>query len=425
LLALDAVTTGVGSTTGTPISDSTDTADKSFYFNGGTINITGLDPYSKAGVSRIVNNGLIQAHSGKVTLNAKDRVYLANGSAIDVSGLWIDEPASANTTAIQLNSVELRDYPDQKNGILQAKYITVNNLLGSSMGDISGSLEAQEKTALERSVQGGSITITTPYTGDFISKQGAALDFSGGGVRYGAGYVTSTGLISGNKVYDVSNAPETLQYTAVTGISNYLGSYVEGANAGFLTLQAGKVVLDGNIQGGATAGVYQTRTSELLDKMGNQKTLGLQIPAGGSMFIGVPPEPALFESQDFVTGPVVVQSQVAPLPSSFGPESQLNDPVSYLSAQKLSSAGLSNLQIASNTTLTVTPDADISMNPGSKLSLAARRIDFQGAINVPSGNVSLIVADNLTALPSLHESSFTDNPRYMQVDSEIILAEGS
>ena len=38
-----------------------------------------------------------------------------------------------------------------------------------------------------------------------------------------------------------------------------MNSYVEGANAGSLSLAAGKIVLDGNIRGAATAGVYQTQ----------------------------------------------------------------------------------------------------------------------------------------------------------------------
>ena len=67
---------------------------------------------------------------------------------------------------------------------------------------------------------------------------------------------------------------------------SYVNSYVEGANAGLLSLAARKIVLDGNIQGTATAGVYQTRTSELLDKMGDQNTLGFEVPSGGTLIIG-------------------------------------------------------------------------------------------------------------------------------------------
>ncbi len=92
------------------------------------------------------------------------------------------------------------------------------------------------------------------------------------------------------------------------------------------------------------------------------------------------------------------------MPSTFGPGDQPYDPnapgTTYLSTQKLSAAGLSNLQIAANTTLTVTADATISMNPGASLTLEARAIDLYGKINVPSGDINLVAIDNVTALPT-------------------------
>ncbi len=178
-----------------------------------------------------------------------------------------------------MNSVNLRDDPNQKNGILKGATVTVNNLLGSSIGDISGSLTTQQQTALQRSLTGGSIYIASQ--GDVIVREGASLNFAGGGTNYSAGYITTTELISGNKTYAINNAPETLTYNGIVNVSNYVNSYVEGANAGLLSLGARNIVLDGNIQGAATAGIYQTRTSELLDSMGNQNTLGLAAPAGG------------------------------------------------------------------------------------------------------------------------------------------------
>ncbi len=147
------------------------------------------------------------------------------------------------------------------------------------------------------------------------------------------------------------------------------------------------------------------------------------------MIIGVPYSSGYIEQYDGLLNSVVLQSVVAPLPSGFGPDTQPFDPnvpgTTYLSAQKLSAAGLSNLQIAANTTLTVTADADISLNPGSTVSLEARAIDFYGKINVPSGAVNLIAIDNVTAFPSLDSSLSIDNPRYVPLDSQIYLAAGS
>ena len=101
------------------------------------------------------------------------------------------------------------DYPDQKNGILQGATVTVNNLLGSSIGDISSSLSTQQQTAMQHSVNGGTINISSQ--GDVIVKEGALLNFSGGGANYDAGNITTTGLVSGGKTYAINDAPEALQ----------------------------------------------------------------------------------------------------------------------------------------------------------------------------------------------------------------------
>ena len=412
-----------------PISTSKETADQSFGFLGGTITIEGLDPSSPMkpalGVDQIVNCGSISAPSGIVNMTAQDRVYLENGSSINVNGSWIRQAAAANTTQVQLNSVNLRDDPDQKGGILQGATVTVNNLLGSSIGDISGSLNTEQQTALQRSLQGGQIYVASQ--GDVIVKQGASVDFSGGGSRYNAGYITTTDLVSGNKIYAISNAPETLHYNRILNLTSYMSSYVEGATAGTLSLAARQIVLDGNIKGAATAGAYQTSKSELSDAFGDPKTLGLQIPQGGTLIIGVPFTSGLVEGHDCLLNSVVLESMVAPLPSTFGPGDQPYDPnalsTTYLSTQKLSAAGLSNLQIAANLALTVTGDADISLRPGATLTLDARAIDFYGKINVPSGIVNLTAIDNVTAFPPLDGSS--SNPRYVPLDSQIYLANGS
>ena len=184
LVASNEVSTGPGSITSPPISTSKETADQSFIFEGGTINIAGPGPLKsiESGDGRQTDCEL-RAHLGPIralsTMTAQNRVYLENGSSINVNGSWITEAAAANTTQVQLNSVNLRDYPDQKGGILQGATVTVNNLLGSSIGDISGSLTTQQLTALQRSLQGGKINIASQ--GDVIVKQGASVDFDGGG----------------------------------------------------------------------------------------------------------------------------------------------------------------------------------------------------------------------------------------------------
>ena len=191
-------------------------------------------------------------------------------------------------------------------------------------------------------------------------------------------------------------------------------------------------------------------TSELLDKMGDQKTLGLQMPAGGTLMIGTQPfnlSSGPFELQDFMIDNVVLQSVVTPLPSNFGPYDQLYDPnaplswrTTYLSAQQLSSAGLTNLQIASNRTITLNADAQYlpgvrdwrrrrRRHSGGKyypatLFLTARAIYLYGDITIPSGRVFLTATDNKFA-EEYEQDGQTPDPSYVPMASVIELEPGA
>ncbi|MHC1729277.1 MAG: filamentous hemagglutinin family protein [Syntrophobacteraceae bacterium] len=420
LVATDRISTGVKSITSSEISNSTETADQSFAFKGGEINI-GLDPSTSNTsnfVKKIVHRGVIEAPSGSVNMAAQDRVYLDKDSRIDVSGSWINKAASANTTQVQLNSVNLADYHNQKDGILKGMTITVDNHLGSSIGNISGYLTAKEKTALERSIAGGTINITSKQ-GDVIVRDGASLDFSGGGIRYAGGNIVTTQLVSGNKMYDISQAPETLQYSLMLNTTKHVDSYVEGADAGTLAITARHLVLDGQLKGSATQGTYQTRTSELLDKMGNQKTLGVAETKGGALRLVAPgQEGGNTQEADFGLDAVVLKRYVAPV--AFGPDDQPYEGFrqTVLSTDTLNAAGLRDLVIYSNTTLKTDADAQISLSPGGSFTGAGRQILHRGAIHVANGKVNFELRDNITSNP-------TDNPRYVPLESHITLASGS
>ncbi len=421
LVAANELSTGANSITSSLISTSNETADQSFVFQGGVISIRALDPSdplnSPNGIKYIDLGGVIEAPSGSVSMNAGQRVLMENGSSIDVSGSWLDESASANVIKVQMNSDVLRDEPVQKKGILLGQYVYVNPLLGSSIGNISGALTAQNETALQQSVKGGTIDINS-LSGDVIVKQGASINFSGGGINYSAGDVPTTKLAVGNKVYDISDAPENLHYDQIINTTTYVNSYVEGANAGTLTLNARRLVLDGQLEGSATVGVYQTRTpsqGELTDSIGNANSYGLVMPTGGALIIGnADATNGSRQSADFEVDAVVLEQDVAPLPSSFGLLDQpyQSPQTTFLSTDKLNAAGLSSLQIYTNTTLKIDTGARIAMNPGGSFTAVARQILDQGAISAPGGAVTLLLMDNIT------NSS-------VPLNSQIYLASGS
>jgi len=425
LLASDAVYTSSTSVTESLISNSTETADQSFAVTPGQITITGLS--ASQPVSLIDLGGSIIASGGDVTLNAGRRVFMDTGSSIDVSGVWVSESASDNVFKLQMNSNELRDEPIQKNGILKGQWITINPLLGSNIGDISGALTTQQETVQQFNVAGGNITLQSQ--GDVIVKKGATINFSGGGTKYSAGNVTTTALVSGNKIYDIANAQDNLNYNFITTITKYMDSYVVGANAGQANIMGRIMVLDGTIEGSATPGTYQTQATESYNSMGNQKTLGLAEPVGGTLTIGN--SQALgnpVATRDFMLDSVLLTKDVTPLPPSFEawqPYEPGTAGLTVLSTDTLNAAGLSHLGIYCNSVLTTDASAQISLVPAGivlpnnvlttpdSFTAVARSIKHNGAIYAPGGVVSLSLVDNTTTATNT------------SITSQIVLSAGS
>ena len=445
LHASEKVSTGENSLTMCPISDSTETVHESFNFQGGNIQIRGLDPSRPPDplipVKRIEHRGVICAPSGAVNMDAGERVYLEKGSVIDVGGIWVDKSGEANLIEAQLNSVQLRDDYGQKGGLLQGETIIASALTGSAIGDVSGHLVSEEMTALERSTEGGTVNISAS-SGDIIVKEGAMIDFSGGGIRYGEGNFQTTKLLAGNKIYDISEAPQWILYDKILGyqekrherygitekyedlyyggansLNDYSPGYIVGSDAGQLTLIGKTIVLNGMLDGSVVPGIYQTEASEPEDEHGSQTARGRKEPQGGALIIG--DSNALIKNEtirDFVVDEVVVKSEAASLPEGFGPDSSAITGKTYLSAEKLNAAGLSNLGIYTNTRFKTEKDARIALRAGSGFSATARSIEHHGEISVPAGMINLTITDNKTSSPG---------EDYISMEQRIYLAGGS
>src|SRR5208283_5206916 len=167
------------------------------------------------------------------------------------------------------------------------------------------------------SLQTGQINVTVA-SGDIIVKQGANLNFSGGVINYTGGLVNTTKLLSGTNIYDISNAPASIQYSQILGqyektyngfgiAESYTGlyyggssplktnvnGYTQGGDAGELTLTASNIVLAGTLNGSVTTGVYQTRNTWTTSGITSAATAlsvdsGLEAPRAGQLTIGNP-----------------------------------------------------------------------------------------------------------------------------------------
>lgn len=412
---------------------------------------------------QIEHNGLLTAPTGLVSLKAQERIFLGAGSGIDVSGVVLTLPVP--TISLKLNSVELADAYGQKDGLLRGTSIATTLLAGSSIGDITMAILARDRTAMERSIggayakgssgwyrQAGRVDLTAT-DGDIIMKQGSRIDLSGGGINYTGGWVETTKLLSGGKVYDISSAPLALTYDKIIGFfsksyerygqkDTFVGTYYGGAaplrtyvpphfkggDAGTLTINAKTVVLDGDISAGVQRGVFQNTVTmpgsykteqEFQVAKALSSARGLEAPRAGTLQVGSATSRGDNESSLLQqTHAISVVADTSPR-TDLAPESPtIKGQPTILSARMLTHAQLDSLQLNAVTTLDTAPDARISLQPGGSFSATARRIEHHGGISVPAGSITLSTTQNATnneSTPALH----------LPLQERIVLASGS
>jgi filamentous hemagglutinin family protein len=422
LLASGTINTGPGSLIDLPVSTSPELVISSQPAQS-SVTLSGLDAADPPNL--IVHNGSIVAPWGIVTMNAASQVYLGSGSVIDVSGLWLSEPASAGLLSVQMNSVQLADNFIQKGGVLQGAYINMSQVSGSAIGDVSGAFTAEGLTAMQAHTAGGTVNINVA-SGSVIAMQGSLINFSGGGTVYAGGVLNTTELVSGNNVYNIAAANPNIEYDSILNVQTftntrygvtqefdgiyyggayalyqYVPQYTVGANAGSLNLLTGQVVLDGVLLGRATRGLQQTAAANPVNSTGNQSASGWAEPAGGQLTIGntgaVGNTPGTGDSTNFYIGAIDVSAQTGPLlPASFKPGDSLPFSNTILSAATLTNAGLGTLSLAANTTITIEKGAQVTLNPGGAFNAWARSIEDYGGITAPAGSINLSLQTDMT-----------------------------
>ena len=417
--------------------------------------------------------GSIVAPAGNVTLRAVDRVLMESGSSIDVSGVVKDLPVAMVADA-KLTSVELRDYYAQKDGVLQGERITTSATSGSSIGDVSQALLTRDKTAYERLVGGdvrkvlyhdavtgqdswqyksqtGTIDMNVA-SGDIIIKQGASLNFAGGVINYQSGLVDTTKLLSGTQIYDISNAPDSIQYNKVLGnyektydgfglrdsysgiyyggassLKTYVKGYSQGGDAGTLSLTASTVVLDGQLNGSVTRGAYQnawtTRSSFQTDAVYEEalmlsKARGIETPRAGTLNIGNAGSTTVNNPASIsVVSETDIQTELnADSPLLTGQPTQI-------SAQTVNAANLGTLNLTADLTIDTAADAGLVLQPGGSFSATARRIDHEGSITVHGGGINLFTVQNNTS--QLNANGISNGDAYEPLDERIIVGKKS
>jgi filamentous hemagglutinin family protein len=462
LRATERVVTGRNSTTLAPVTTSEEKTGEDFRHRPGEITIGGIGRSGEpTGV--VEHNGTIAADAGEVKIYATDRAYFGAGSTIDVSGAWSGREGSDQWHTQEMNTAQLKDDQQQKDvdSLLYRSEVTVNELFGSTIGDFNETYGADRMTSLQKASRGGSIRVeatgvTAPEGdhisgGDIIVREGALFDISGGGHHHGESTGVGTKLLFGNRIYDLDEAPASLPYEAFADVyekeharygitESYRGlyaggalplydripAYLEGHDAGTLTLIGRNLVFDGSLAAHATVGPYQIYDAGLFDEDGimeldgKQFTERLRRPLAGTLQIGGDATNQGGNTDNNVLGELIIEKTVAPLAEDFTADTPRDaDAPSRLSAGAVNAAGLGTFTVKANRQIIVADDAEISLAAGGALHFEARRIEHRGAIDIAAGAVTMALSHNYSSV------NIAGNPWYAEVNERLILSGAS
>ncbi|QCI79941.1 hypothetical protein E6W36_11790 [Hankyongella ginsenosidimutans] len=270
---------------------------------------------STGGEFELLADSLIYAPGGDVVIGGGDprrslsdaqfaeRIFIDTGAAIDVSGIRdLVVPASRNSVRIRpVTRNELRDTPDYREGFLRGATVLVDPRLsgvradgvawiGSPLIEAGSFTQQVGVTSAELLTRGGTISLGTqvrtqvdertgailPQTSQLVIKAGASLDVSGGFVRYEAGLVQTSRLVTASgQIVDIGAADPNETYVSLlepsverqdrfgiqqrftnplaTG-SRFVEEFIEGRDAGAILIQAQSAALDGGFTALSSSG---------------------------------------------------------------------------------------------------------------------------------------------------------------------------
>ncbi|TAL41581.1 MAG: filamentous hemagglutinin, partial [Methylovulum sp.] len=225
---------------------------------------------------------------------------------------------------------------------------------------------------------------------------------------YSDGFIETTKLLAGGKLYDISTADADRHYDSILGVvsdhhpkwgvteswtipglavKHFETGYSEGKAGGTLNISAYETRLNGTLDGSTIAGTLQ-RTS---DERASGSTLAIDLNNNN-----------LFGKQD-----VVFNKDAALTDLSFDEalprkaDGSTEAAALMIDAGLFKRSGISNVSIKTNGAVSLQKEADLDLPTDGHLSLSAAGFDIQGAISAPSGDVSLKpVSVNDTLLPS-------------------------
>ncbi|MFA7602165.1 MAG: filamentous hemagglutinin N-terminal domain-containing protein, partial [Novosphingobium sp.] len=387
------------------------------------------------------------ATGGHVLVTGLERVFVADGAQIDVSGSQgVALSMESNSLLVNIQPYEMRDSPlnRENEGIKSTDiWVDVRSLVllpdgtggydgdryytGNGFLEVGGHLGNVERGIGEWTAQGGTITISS---NEIIAQQGAVFDISGGSIDYQSGIIRSTRVLGADgKLYDVSNVPAGMRvvawgdafvrqherwgeaYTQVwsnplfssRGITRWEDGYTVGRDAGVLTLRAPTVLFEGEIVADVITGDRQTADRpgypdpvefpQFPQRVDGYKLPQNVTPLAGQLYVGRGQLTGILTSQELNSQPFessVTIGAGADAAGSLDATAALSEDLLNrveFSAADLNRFGLGELRILTSGSLTI--EEALSVQDGGEMRLRGQDIDVNADLTARSGVIAL------------------------------------
>ncbi len=382
-------------------------------FNASTVEVLGSRIVLDEGAQIVVPGGHVSlsAQADGTLFTGGDgsdnghRIYLANSSRIDVSGLEdVDIEMARNFIEVELRGTEMRDSVLNKNGYIRGKkvWVDVRDLPDSTLADVSGYVDLIGRGIGEKLSVGGTATLRAE--GDIVQRPGAAIDISGGSLNYRDGFGYTSKLSSAGQSFDIGNAPSDRIYDGIAdlyavadpkwGVTRYITlpstwlyhqGYVHGQAAGSLAMQANAYALEGELVAQTIVGPYQRQKPNSDGALSQYD----QLPAAARLLIG---NATGGVDKDFKTPSVLLSDTYTALASDFDANASLSAAQwqgFVLSTGMLNRSGVGHVAVYSNGQITVAQDGRLDLPAYGSLILSGGKVAVNADIATPGGAINL------------------------------------
>ncbi|MDP3294491.1 MAG: filamentous hemagglutinin N-terminal domain-containing protein [Nevskia sp.] len=392
------------------------------------------------------------------------RIYLEDGSTIDVSGL-ADVQLAIASNLVSINRLglnELADSPLQRLGVLFGAPITVDSrvtgtrddgssYIGTPVANVGGFVDARPRGISELLQNGGTLTLAGA---EVVTRAGSSQNLDGGYLHYLGGIIETTRLLAANgAVIDIADADPDLEYLGIAGrfddqhprwsVTNtytnpliagtgarYESDYLKGGNAGTLNVFASvAAVLDGDLSAQAYAGRRQVANAKM--------------PSGGHFSAGAGAGNALLPDSP-TSGRSYVITDTLPdldtllpgfdagtaLPVSPSAASDTGNLQNWIAipAAELAAAGFGSVNIAADTPAgqgfggeIVVADA-LRVQPGGSISLTGSRVTVLADLTATAGSISVTATGNTDIAGS--SLRLVAGPLLAGINGDVVIGDG-